>query len=131
MKDYFVTTKNVMKFHAVMARIHHKLKGVERMALFFGDPGLGKSETALQYAANNGSLYIRMKKLMNARWFLTELADDLGGLQSGEPRISSINAANFFEPEKKRLFSTRWIILPKIQESQRRFAISTISREPR
>jgi len=79
MKDYFVTTKNVMKFHAVMARIHHKLKGVERMALFFGDPGLGKSETALQYAANNGSLYIRMKKLMNARWFLTELADDLGG----------------------------------------------------
>lgn len=42
MKDYFVTTKNVMKFHAVMARIHHKLKGVERMALFFWRSGSWK-----------------------------------------------------------------------------------------
>lgn len=71
--------KNARKFHQAADHIHHKLKGIERMALVFGDPGLGKTETALHYAANNGSLYIRMKKLMTARWFLTELVDDLGG----------------------------------------------------
>jgi DNA transposition AAA+ family ATPase len=49
------------------------------MGLVFGDPGLGKTETALQYASQNDSLYIRMKKLMNARWFLRQLAQDLGG----------------------------------------------------
>ncbi len=79
MKDQFVKIKNVLHFHSAADRIHHKLKGMERMALVYGDPGLGKTETSLQYAANNGSLYIRMKKLMTARWFLGELVEDLGG----------------------------------------------------
>lgn len=79
MKDEFVDIKNVIHFRAAVDRIHHKLKGVERMCLVYGDPGLGKTESALQYAANNGSLYIRMKKLMTARWFLGELVEDLGG----------------------------------------------------
>ena len=77
MKDQFVIVKNVKRFQSAADRIHHKLKGMERMALIFGDPGLGKSECALQYAASNGSLYIRMKKLMNARWFLIQLLNDL------------------------------------------------------
>ena len=79
MKDQFVQIKNVKRFQSAVDRIHHaKLKGVERMALIFGPPGLGKSETALQYAASNGALYMRMKKLMSARWFLRELIDCLG-----------------------------------------------------
>ncbi len=77
MKDQFVIVKNVKRFQSAADRIHHKLKGMERMALIYGDPGLGKSECALQYAASNGSLYIRMKKLMNARWFLIQLLNDL------------------------------------------------------
>jgi DNA transposition AAA+ family ATPase len=79
MRDQFVMIKNAKRFQFTVDHIHHKLKGMERMALVFGDPGLGKTETALQYAAQNGSLYIRMKKLMNARWFLRQLAQDLGG----------------------------------------------------
>ncbi len=79
MKNQFVEIKNVKRFRSAVDRIHHaKLKGVERMALVFGAPGLGKSETALQYAAQNGALYMRMKKLMSARWFLRELVDSLG-----------------------------------------------------
>src|SRR4030042_786044 len=79
MKDKFVMIKNAKRFQSAVDRINHKLKGMERMSLIFGDPGLGKTETALHYAANNGSLYIRMKKLMTARWFLGELVEDLGG----------------------------------------------------
>jgi DNA transposition AAA+ family ATPase len=79
MKDKFIEIKNVKRFRSVVDRIHHaRLKGVERMALIFGAPGLGKSECALQFAATNGSVYIRMKKLMTARWFLRELIDCLG-----------------------------------------------------
>ena len=79
MKDKFIQIKNVKRFQSAVDRIHHaKLKGVERMALIFGAPGLGKSECALQFAATNGSVYIRMKKLMTARWFLRELIDCLG-----------------------------------------------------
>ena len=79
MKDKFIEIGNVKRFRSAVDRIHHaKLKGVERMALIFGAPGLGKSECALQFAATNGSVYIRMKKLMTARWFLRELIDCLG-----------------------------------------------------
>lgn len=79
MRDKFVRIKNVQRFQSAVDRIHHaKLKGVERMALIFGPPGLGKSECALQFAATNGSVYMRMKKLMTARWFLRELVDCLG-----------------------------------------------------
>jgi len=79
MKDKFIQIKNVKRFQSAVDRIHHaKLKGVERMALVFGAPGLGKSECALQFAATNGSVYMRLKKLMGARWFLRELVDCLG-----------------------------------------------------
>ncbi len=79
MQDKFVEIKNAKRFRAAVARIHHhNLKGVERMALIYGDPGLGKTETAIQYAAGNGALFIRMRKLMNARWLLRDLVKELG-----------------------------------------------------
>ncbi len=78
MKDLFVQTKNVKKFQRAADQIHHKLKGIERMALVFGDPGLGKSETALHYAAGNGAVMIRTKKLMSGRWLLEEIVEELG-----------------------------------------------------
>jgi len=79
MQDKFVEIKNAKRFMAAAARIHHhNLKGVERMALVYGDPGLGKTETAIQYAATSGALFIRMRKLMNARWLLRELVRELG-----------------------------------------------------
>ena len=78
MKDKFVVTKNVKHFHTAIEHINHKLKGVERMALVYSDPGLGKTETALHYAANNGSVMIRTKKLMSGRWLLEEIVEELG-----------------------------------------------------
>ena len=82
MRDRFVMTKNAKRFYGAIERIHHKLKGVERMCLVYGDPGLGKTETALHYAAGNGAVMIRTKKLMTARWFLSELVEELGGAPS-------------------------------------------------
>lgn len=102
MRDQFVKIKNAMHFQSAVDRIHHKLKGMERMALIFGDPGLGKTETALQYAATNGSLYIRMKKLMTARWFLGDLVEDLGGGSYWRTKDLFDSAVKILSSERKR-----------------------------
>ncbi|MBM4305720.1 MAG: ATP-binding protein [Deltaproteobacteria bacterium] len=80
MKDIFVANiKNVQKFYSAVEKVNHNLIRVSRMALIFGDPGLGKTETALRYAAGNGATtFIRMRKLMNARWLLRELVREFG-----------------------------------------------------
>lgn len=86
MKDVFVTDlKNVQKFYSAIEKVNHKLTGVERMALIFSDPGYGKSRTALYYAANNGAVMIRTKKLMTGRWLLEEIVEELGA----EPKWKS------------------------------------------
>jgi hypothetical protein len=90
MRDKFVEVRNVRKFRAIMDRMHRHLKGQGRLALIYGDPGLGKSETALNYAANNGALYIRMKKLMKGRWLLRDLVNALGS----EPRWTAEDLFN-------------------------------------
>lgn len=79
MQNKFVEIKNAKRFRSAIAHIHHhNLKGVERMCLIYGDPGLGKTETAIQYAAGNGAVFLRMRKLMNARWLLRDLVRELG-----------------------------------------------------
>ena len=50
------------------------------MALVYGEPGLGKSRTALWLAAQNDAIYIRSSNLMTGRWFLEELVEELGDM---------------------------------------------------
>lgn len=90
MREKFVEVRNVRKFRAIMDRMHRHLKGQGRLALIFGDPGLGKTETALNYAANNGALYIRCKRLMKGRWLLRDLVNALGS----EPRWTAEDLFN-------------------------------------
>lgn len=103
MKDLFVEVKNVKRFLSAADRVHHRLKGMEKMALVYGDPGLGKTETALQYCASNGSVYIRMKKLMNARWFLRQLVLDLGGGYYWRTMDLFDEAVRLLSKDKKRV----------------------------
>lgn len=104
MQDKFVEVKNSKRFRAAVERIHHhNLKGVERMCLIYGDPGLGKTETALQYASSNGAIFMRMRKLMNARWFLRDLVRELG--HSPERYIEGLfnQTIDLLERKKKTL----------------------------
>jgi DNA transposition AAA+ family ATPase len=77
MKEKFVVTKNVRKFHAAIQKVNHKLHGVERMAVVKGEVGLGKTETALQYAAQNGTVLLTVWPRMTQHWLLRELAREL------------------------------------------------------
>jgi DNA transposition AAA+ family ATPase len=80
MKKEFAITKNVKRFVSAVKAIVTSPAGIDRMSLVFGDPGLGKSETAIWWVNNFGenAAYIRTKKLMSGRWLLEEIIAELG-----------------------------------------------------
>lgn len=80
MRKRFARTSNVERFVAAVNSIQKTSLGVDRMALIYGDPGLGKSETALWWLNHygQGGALIRTKKIQSARWLLEELVAQLG-----------------------------------------------------
>lgn len=79
MKNHFVLTKSVKRFQDGIDHINHKLKGVERMLLATGEPGLGKTEAAIHYCAMNGAVMIRTLEMMTGSWTLRTIVSELGG----------------------------------------------------
>src|SRR4030042_3204389 len=79
MRDHFVVTKSIKKFQDGIDHINHKLKGVERMLLAVGEPGLGKTEAAIHYCAMTGAVMIRTLEMMTGSWTLRTIASELGG----------------------------------------------------
>ena len=88
MKNNFVKTKNVTRFHEGIDLINHKLRGVERMLLVTGEPGLGKTEASIHHAAINGAVMIRTLQLMTGPWLLREVVKELGA--APERRIADV-----------------------------------------
>jgi DNA transposition AAA+ family ATPase len=75
-------TKNAKRFQSAVERINHKLKGVERLALVIGEPGLGKTETAIHYCAQSGAVIIRILRLMTGPWLMRKIVSELGASPS-------------------------------------------------
>lgn len=90
MKKDFAITDNVKRFMVLVNGIIEAPAGIERMALVYGDPGLGKTETAMWWANHHGqdAAFIRTKKLMSGRWLLEEIVTELG--ESPEWRTSDL-----------------------------------------
>lgn len=65
MRKVFVKTQNVKNFITLINSLQNKPDGVSKMALVYGEPGLGKSKTALWLAAQNDAIYIRSANLMS------------------------------------------------------------------
>ena len=79
MKQKFVFTKSVRRFYDGIAHVNHKHKGIERMLLVIGEPGLGKTEAALYYAAHNpDTVFIRTYELMSGPWLCQTILFELG-----------------------------------------------------
>lgn len=78
MRKVFVRTQNVKNFISMMDKLINRNNGLPGMALVYGDPGLGKTQTILWWAAKNDCVFIRSKNLMTGRWLLEELVEELG-----------------------------------------------------
>lgn len=72
MRKIFVKTQNVKNFIGLVENLLNKPKNIPKMGLIYGEPGLGKSQTALWLACKYDAIYLRATNLMTGRWLLLE-----------------------------------------------------------
>lgn len=77
MNKIFVKTTNVKNFIGLVENLINKPKYIPKMGLVFGEPGLGKSQTALWLACKYDGIYLRASNLMTGRWILEEMVKEL------------------------------------------------------
>ena len=78
MNKKFVKTKNVKEFVGFMEELKSLPPNIPKIALVYGDYGLGKSETIKWWTFKNDCVYVRATKRMSVRWLLSEIAEELG-----------------------------------------------------
>ena len=78
MKRAFIKTKNVKRFITLMEELKKLPSNIPKLALVFGEHGLGKSKTIQWWADKNDSVYVRATQGMTSRWLLSEIAEELG-----------------------------------------------------
>ena len=77
MNKIFVKTQNVKNFIGLVENLIDKPKNIPKMGLVYGEPGLGKSQTALWLACKYDGIYLRASNLMTGRWLLEEMVKEL------------------------------------------------------
>ena len=77
MNKIFVKTNNVKNFIGLVENLINKPKNIPKMGLVYGEPGLGKSQTALWLACKYDGIYLRASNLMTGRWLLEEMVKEL------------------------------------------------------
>ena len=77
MNKIFVKTQNVKNFIGLVENLINKPKNIPKMGLVYGEPGLGKSQTALWLACKYDGIYLRVSNLMTGRWLLEEMVKEL------------------------------------------------------
>lgn len=77
MNKIFVKTQNVKNFIGVVENLINKPKNIPKMGLVYGEPGLGKSQTALWLSYKYDGIYLRASNLMTGRWLLEEIVKEL------------------------------------------------------
>ena len=77
MKKIFVKTTNVKNFIGLVENLINKPKSIPKMGLVYGEPGLGKSQTALWLSCKYDGIYLRASNLMTGRWLLEEMVKEL------------------------------------------------------
>lgn len=77
MNRIFVKTTNVKNFIGLVENLTNKPKNIPKMGLVYGEPGLGKSQTALWLACKYDAICLRATNLMTGRWLLEEIAKEM------------------------------------------------------
>ena len=78
MKKLFVKTKNVKGFTNMMHNLLNINDLTPKMGLIYGDPGLGKTQTAVWWTTRNNAVYVRAKNRMTSKWLLSQIVLELG-----------------------------------------------------
>ncbi|MBR2507562.1 MAG: ATP-binding protein [Bacilli bacterium] len=108
MNKIFVKTTNVKNFIGLVENLINKPKNIPKMGLVYGEPGLGKSQTALWLACKYDGIYLRASNLMTGRWLLEEMVKELDEI----PRF--LSSDNFNLVVKKLKQSPQIIFIDEI-----------------
>lgn len=108
MNKIFVKTQNVKNFIGLVENLQNKPKNIPKMGLVYGEPGLGKSQTALWLACKYDAIYLRATNLMTGRWLLEELVKELDEI----PRF--LTSGNFNLVVKKLKQEPKMIFIDEI-----------------
>lgn len=77
MKNTFVRTKNVKKFVSLMDSLQKLPPNIPKLALVYGEHGLGKTHTIMWWAIRNDAIYIRANNEMTQSGLLKAIVDEL------------------------------------------------------
>ena len=108
MNKIFVKTQNVKNFIGLVENLINKPKNLPKMGLVYGEPGLGKSQTALWLACKYDGIYLRASNLITGRWLLEEMVKELDEI----PRF--LTSDNFNIVVKKLKQSPQVIFIDEI-----------------
>ena len=97
MNKIFVKTQNVKNFIGLVENLINKPKNIPKMGLVYGEPGLGKSQTALWLACKYDGIYIRATNMMSGRWLLEEIMKEMDEI----PRYLSSDNLNIIVKKLK------------------------------
>lgn len=98
MNRTFVKTQNVKNFIGLVENLLNKPKNIPKMGLIYGEPGLGKSQTALWLACKYDAIYLRATNLMTGRWLLEEIVKEMDEI----PRYLTSDNFNLITQKLKR-----------------------------
>ena len=98
MNKVFVKTQNVKNFIGLVENLINKPKNIPKMGLVYGEPGLGKSQTALWLSCKYDGIYLRASNLMTGRWLLEEMVKELDEI----PRFLSSDNFNLVVKKLKQ-----------------------------
>ncbi len=98
MNRIFVKTTNVKNFIGIVENLINKPKNIPKMGLVYGEPGLGKSQTALWLACKYDAIYLRATNLMTGRWLLEEIAKEMDEI----PRYLTLDNFNLIVQKLKQ-----------------------------
>ncbi|GBF22756.1 transposase, partial [Candidatus Gastranaerophilus sp. (ex Termes propinquus)] len=104
MKKEFVRTKNVKNFMTLMENLKKVPPNLPKLALVYGEHGLGKTQTIMWWVNKNDAVYIRATQGMTSRWLLSEMAEELG-------EKAFWNTQDTFEIVEKKLKQSPKIII--------------------
>lgn len=110
MKNTFLKTKNVKMFTTLMDTLKNLPVNVPKMALVYGEQGLGKTETLLWWVMQNYdiAIYVRANNKMTSRWLMHDILSQLDTSRYG--RLED----NFNAIEKQLKVNPKIIIVDEV-----------------
>lgn len=123
MNKTFVRTNNVKNFIGLVENLVNKPKSIPKMGLVYGEPGLGKTQTALWLVCKYDGIYLRASNLMTGRWLFDGLIKEMDEL----PRY--LTSDNFNLVVKKLKANPKVIFIDEIDYLMNNFKTVEILRD--